>query len=317
MNFRLTLYKAARAVIVLASRMPFCVIYVISDFFYLLIYRVARYRRSTVRRNLANSFPEKSEAERRSIERKFYHAFCDSVVEWFKLFTMSPEEMRRRMSFSGTEEMGRSMDKKGMCFIYLGHFCNWEWISSLPIWFDAEKVHCGQLYHPLHGKFADWLFYGMRCRFGAENIPKKDALRRIITLRRGEKNALIGFIADQGPRWVNIHEWVDFLNQDTPVYTGTERIAKKMDAAVYFADVSCVKRGYYHCTFELMTEDPNSYEGFGLTDEYMRRLERMIRREPERWLWTHKRWKRHHDVEPQMIEKRNEKQHAASAADHA
>lgn len=290
------------------SRLPFGCIYLISDFLYFTVYRLVRYRRSTVRLNLTNSFPEKSKSELRVIERRFYHAFTDSIVEWFKLLSISPEEMRKHMQFRGIEEVEDSLSRHPICFIYLGHFCNWEWISTMPASFSPGYSKFGELYHPLRSKFTDWLFYGMRSRFGAECINKNDAFRRILSMKRDGGRYVLGFIADQGPRWINIHEWIPFLSQDTPVYTGTERIARKVNACVYFGRVECVKRGYYICTLEKMTEDPASLPRFALTNDYMARLEKMIRRNPERWLWTHKRWKRHHEDEPAYIEKRNEKE---------
>lgn len=308
-----TLYKIFRGVIYTMSLLPFGVLYVISDILYVLVHYVAHYRRSTVRKNLRNSFPEKSQRELRKIERNFYHAFCDNIVEMFKLLSVSHDEIHRRMTFSGIDGIEKSLETKKLCFIYLGHFCNWEWISTLPQWCDKERVQCGQLYHPIKNKYFNKLLLELRSRFEAENIPKKDALRRIISMRGEKKASIIGFIADQGPRWVNIHEWVQFLNQDTPVYTGTERIAKKLDACVYFANVSRVRRGYYHCSMEKITDDPRSFEGYGLTDEYMRLLEDMIRKNPCNWLWTHKRWKRHHEDEPANIERRNEKESQSAA----
>ncbi len=300
-------FQFLRNIIYALSLLPFRVIYVMSDILYLLMYYVVGYRRKTVRKNLRNSFPEKSEAKRRKIERDFYHSFCDNIVEMFKLLSISREEIMRRMTFSGNDSIEESLETHQFCFIYLGHFCNWEWISTLPQWFHQEKVQCGQLYHPVKSEFFDWLMLELRGRFGAENIPKKDALRRIITMRSDKKKTVIGFIADQGPRWVNIHEWVDFLNQDTPVYTGTERIAKKVKASVFFANVKRVKRGYYHCSLEKITDDPNSYPDYKLTDTYMQMLETMIRKSPRNWLWTHNRWKRRHEDEPENIERRNEK----------
>lgn len=298
---RMFLYKCLRAVIYAVSLLPLRALYVFSDaLLYPLVYHVAGYRRGVVRKNLANSFPEKPQAERRRIERGFYHSFCDNIVETLKLLSIPRGEMLRRMTFSGNDEMEKSLETHDFCFIYLGHFCNWEWLSTMPQWFKGwheGKTVCGQLYHPVKNKFFDWFMFGMRKRFGAENIPKRDALRRIITLRSEGRKGIIGFIADQGPRWINIHEWVRFLNQDTPVYTGTERIAKKVNASVFFADVRRLRRGYYHCSLEKMTDDPRSYPGYTLTDEYMSRLEKMIRRDPCDWLWSHKRWKRKHSDE--------------------
>lgn len=302
------LYPLFRNTIYALSLLPFGVIYVFSDILYFLVYRVVGYRRGIVRKNLRNSFPEKTDAELRRIERDFYRSFCDNVVEMFKLLSISKEEIMRRMTFSGNDEIEKSLESHKFCFIYLGHFCNWEWISTMPLWFDAGKVQCGQLYHPVKNKFFNRLTLEYRCRFGAENIRKSEALRRILAMRGERKNTIIGFIADQGPRWVNIHEWCNFLNQETPVYTGTERIAKKVGACVFFADVRRIKRGYYHCSLEKITDNPNSYTGFGLTDEYMRLLENMIRQSPGNWLWTHNRWKRHREDEPETIEHRNEKE---------
>ena len=302
------LYKTARGILYLLSLLPFRVIYMISDLLYVIVYRIAGYRRATVRTNLAHSFPEKSRAELRTIEHRFYHAFTDSIVEWFKLLSISPEEMHRRMQFRGIDDIEASIKTHPICFVYLGHFCNWEWISTMPSWFTPGYAGFGQLYHPLRSHFTDWLFLGMRSRFGAENIPKNEALRRILTMRDSGGRYVLGFIADQGPRWVNIHEWIPFLSQDTPVYTGTERIARKVNATAFFASVECPRRGYYVCTLEKMTDDPASLPRFALTNDYMARLEAMIRRHPERWLWTHKRWKRRHEDEPTQFERRNEKE---------
>ena len=273
------LYKTARGILYLLSLLPFRVIYMISDLLYVIVYRIAGYRRATVRTNLAHSFPEKSRAELRTIEHRFYHAFTDSIVEWFKLLSISPEEMHRRMQFRGIDDIEASIKTHPICFVYLGHFCNWEWISTMPSWFTPGYAGFGQLYHPLR-----------------------------LTMRDSGGRYVLGFIADQGPRWVNIHEWIPFLSQDTPVYTGTERIARKVNATVFFASVECPRRGYYVCTLEKMTDDPASLPRFALTNDYMARLEAMIRRHPERWLWTHKRWKRRHEDEPTQFERRNEKE---------
>lgn len=301
-------YRIMRCIIYALSLLPFRMLYVLSDILYVLVYKIVGYRRKTVSKNLRNSFPDKTKAELLKIERDFYHSFCDNMVEMFKLLSISPEEIHRRMTFSGNDEIEKSLDTHQFCFIYLGHFCNWEWISTMPQWFPLDRIQCGQLYHPVKSDFFNNIMQELRGRFGAENIPKKDALRRIITMRGDRKKTVIGFIADQGPRWVNIHEWVDFLHQDTPVYTGTERIAKKVNASVFFANVRCVKRGYYHCSLEKITDDPRSYPDYELTDVYMKLLEEMICKSPRNWLWTHNRWKRHHEDEPENIERRNEKE---------
>ena len=275
----------------LISRLPLGVLYVLADLCFPLLYYVARYRRKVVTENLNNAFPELSPRERRQIRRRFYRWFCDYVVETLKLLSMSRQEMMRRMVIEGVDEMERSLETKPFVFIFLGHYCNWEWVSSIPLWYQKEDSHGAQLYRPLKNKAFDGLFLEMRSRFGSENISKYEALRHILQLRRDGKKTCIGFISDQTPGWNSIHDWVDFLHQDTPVFTGTERIAKKVDAAIFFADIRRVRRGYYHLVLRRMTDEPKDVPDYALTEQYMRELEQIIRRQPHLWLWSHRRWK--------------------------
>ena len=278
----------------LLSLLPLKILYLFSDMLYVLVHHVIGYRKKIVRKNLTNSFPEKSIDEIRQIEKGFYHFFCDYIVETIKQFSISKEEMKKRMVISGVEEMKDRMEKekKTFCFIYLGHFCNWEWIASLPYWVPND-ILCAQIYHPLYNKAFDKLFLRIRNKFGGECIPMKETLRRIIELRRAKQKTIIGFISDQAPKWNSIHHFVDFLNQETPVFIGTEKIAKQVDALVYYGDVRRVKRGFYTCEFKPMTEKPvKEIPDWELTDAYAHLLEEMISRHPNFWLWSHNRWKR-------------------------
>lgn len=235
-------------------------------------------------------FPGKSMQERRAIERQFYHFFCDYLVEVIKLFSISKEEMMRRMKFFGIEQVREELKDKKFCFLYLGHYCNWEYIASLSYW--LPEIHCGQIYHRIYNQAFDDLFLKLRGQFGGESILMKDTLRRILTLRGQEKKVMIGFISDQLPKWENMNHWTTFLNHDTSFFIGAERIAKQVDAALYYVDVERVKRGYYQVTFRLMTLHPKEFPDYELTDQYARLLEKSIRHQPAYWLWTHKRWKR-------------------------
>lgn len=283
--------KLITALLRLLSHLPLRVLYALADVSYPLVYYVARYRRSVVRQNLANSFPELTEKERRKVERRFYRWFCDYAVETLRLISISPGEMKRRMHVEGAELMEKALETHPFVFIYLGHYCNWEWISSIPLWTRRPQTHCAQLYRPLRDKAFDALFYNLRTRFGAENISKYESLRHIMQLKRDGRPTIIGFIADQAPGWNSIHDWVDFLHQDTPVFTGTERIAKKVNAAIFFADVQRTRRGYYHLTLRHVTDTPADFKDYRLTELYMEQLEQMIRRQPHLWLWSHRRWK--------------------------
>ena len=278
----------------LFSLLPLRVLYAIADVLYLLVYHVIGYRKRTVRKNLSNSFPEKTPQERKQIEKGFYHFFCDYLAESIKQFSITPEEMKKRMVITGTDEAIRQMEREGknFCFVYLGHYCNWEWIASMPYWMPQD-ILCAQIYHPLYSKTFDQLFLRIRNKFGGECIPMKETLRRIIELRRAKQKTFIGFISDQGPKWNSIHHYTQFLNQETAVFIGTEKIAKQVGAVIYYGDVRKVKRGYYTCDLKPLIDVPvNEIPDWELTDLYTQKLESMIRETPEPWLWSHNRWKR-------------------------
>ena len=273
------------------SLLPMSLLYVFSDCLYLLVGKVVKYRHKVIWKNLKDSFPEKDEAELQRIEREFYHYFCDYLVETIKLLNMSKRELRQRMVFTGIEEMNELLEKGVSCAVYLGHYGNWELITSLPLWV-SENAQCCQVYHPLQNERFDKLFKSVREKHHALCIPMAETLRQVVSYRQKKQPIVIGYIADQAPFWNNIHHWVDFLNHDTPVLTGSERIIKKTGQAVFYGDVSRVRRGYYQCDFKLITTEPAKYKDWEITDKYFQLLEETIRRQPELYLWSHKRWKR-------------------------
>ncbi len=278
----------------LLSLLPLSVLYVLSDILFVLAYYVFRYRKRLVRKNLMDSFPEKKESDIIKIEKGFYLFLCDYIVESMKLLTMSKKNLQRRMVFKGTETVNEIIADGQSCAIYLGHYCNWEWITSLPL-YVTKDAQCGQIYHPLENKDFDRLFLRLRERMGAVCIPMAETLRRIVEFKKKGKQVVVGYISDQVPYWNNIHYWTNFLHHDTPVLTGTERIAKSANHAVFYMDVKCVRRGYYECEFKLITREPKKYKDFELTEIYFRELEKTIQRDPKYWLWSHNRWKRTHE----------------------
>lgn len=275
------------------SLLPFCVLYLISDGLYYVIYYLVRYRRTVVAANLLGSFPDKNAQELKKIEKRFYRFFCDYFVETVKLLSISRSQMKKRMVFHGVQEVEKALneEQKDFGFIYLGHYGNWEWIASLP-YHVSSSIHCAQIYHPLYDKEFDSLFLNMRNHFGGESIPMKQTLRRIIELKRQGRKTLVGFISDQLPKWNSIHFFVPFLHRETAVFTGAEQIGRQVNAAFFFGEITRPKRGYYECTFKRMPVSQAPSTDYELTTMFMNMLEQMICRTPELWLWTHKRWKR-------------------------
>ncbi len=282
------------ALLRLLSRMPLSVHYFLSDWLlFPLVYHLVRYRRRLVARQLADSFPEKDEKERNEISRRFYHFFCDIIVETLKLLTMPHDEVRQRVQFVGIEEMQQTLRREGkqFGFFYLGHYGNWEWLASFPLWLSSEWQGA-QIYHPLYNREADRFFLQLREQFGGRCIPMKLTLRQILSARRQGEHQIIGFIADQSPKWQATHHWTPFLHHQTAFFTGTERIGRQVDAALYYVRVTRPRRGHYQAELVPIALQPQSLSDGEATNRYAQLLEQQIREVPELWLWTHNRWKR-------------------------
>ena len=288
------LYYITYTIGYLTSLLPFWVLYLLSDFIFIIIYYIVKYRRPLVKKHLKESFPEKDDKELRHIEFSFYRWFCDYLVESIKLLSISEKQMKRRMVFKGIDIVEQIFKEGQSCAVYLGHYCNWEWVTSMPLWVKQD-VLCGQIYHVLENPDFDRFFLNLRQRWGAVCIPMAETLRRIIKYKQENKQVIIGYISDQVPFWNNIHHWLPFLNHDTPVLTGTERLAQQTNHAVLYLDICRPKRGYYVAEIKLITREPKKMTDFAITDSYFRLLEDSIRRAPAFWLWTHNRWKRTHE----------------------
>lgn len=286
----------AYAAFYLVSMLPYRALYVLADVLHVIVYDVVRYRLKVVRRNIATSFPEKSPAELRSIERGFYRWLCDYFVETIKLMTVSREELLRHVEFRGTELIEDSFDRGQTCAGILGHYGNWELLSATGITFRRHpEAVVGLIYHPLRNQVFDRLFIKIRQSMGGVCVPKQDILRYLVQFRRQGVMNIFGYIADQSPKYQNIHLWLPFLGHDTPVFTGAERIMRKMDNTVFYIDVERPARGKYVYTFKPMTDKPGELPEYEITRRFFAMLEQTIRRNPSCYLWSHNRWKRTHE----------------------
>lgn len=279
----------------LISLLPLRVLYGFSDVLAYLAYYVVRYRRGVVRKNLTTSFPEKSPKEIIAIEKRFYRWFTDYFFEAIKLLSISDEELNRRFTITNSNEIEACFEQGQNVAAILGHYCNWEWLSCVGKDLPANRM-CGLIYHPLYNKAFDDLFLRIRSHeANGKPIPKQDILRQLVTNKQNGTMSIFGYISDQVPKWENIHCWLPFLNHDTPVFTGGEKIMRRMNDAVYYAELTRPRRGYYSLTYRLITKQPNDLPEFEVTRCFFRMLEETIRREPSYYLWSHNRWKRTHE----------------------
>jgi KDO2-lipid IV(A) lauroyltransferase len=273
----------------LISFLPFRALYFISDYFlYPLIYYLIGYRKKVVFQNLRNSFPEKDEKEIKQIANKFYHYFSDLLLETVKLLHISEKNYKKRIYFKNPEVLQDLYSKGYNIIAVTAHYGNWEWMSGVS---DATPYQNMSLYKPLSNKYFEKVMTGIRTRFGAHLVPMKETMRRMLTYKNQGIRVLSCFIADQSPMKSQIQYWTKFLNQDTPIYLGVEKLAKTFHQAVVFLKILRTKRGYYTIEIVKLFEDVTNVPEHEITEAHVRELEALISQQPEYWLWSHRRWK--------------------------
>lgn len=274
------------------SLLPLSVLYVLADYLiYPLVRYVVRYRLKLVRKNIRLSFPEKNEAEQNAIVNAFYHHFADLLVEIIYGYRVSDEEMRERVCFENMELLEELARKNHGVIAYLGHMCNWEWIADVGKQFMDKSIVEYNVYRKQKNAKVDHAMLLLRSKRGGECVEKNVLLRKLVQLRHVDHPYVVGLIADQKPSPRNAHVWTTFLNQDTAFLDGGEVLARKFGLGVVYANITSPKRGHYHVHFELITDNPTALPENTITLTYARMIENNICQQPERWLWTHNRWK--------------------------
>ncbi|MBS1771900.1 MAG: lysophospholipid acyltransferase family protein [Bacteroidetes bacterium] len=282
------IYYIALPFIYLLSILPFRVLYLVSDGLYVLLYYVLGYRKAVVLQNLQNSFPDKSDAEIKEICKRYYKYLCDLFLETFKTLTISKAKMQKHCYFNPASKafLDKLAAENKSTILVMGHLGNWEWAGNTVSLQLKQQLYV--IYHPISNKYFDWLMYNMRSRFGTKLIKMKNTFRDMLENR--EELSITAFIADQTPPPDSAY-WTTFLNQDTPIFKGTELIARKINYPVVYARVVRVKRGYYEMFVDMLCENPKATKEGEISEMHTRRLEKDIIAQPEVWLWSHRRWK--------------------------
>jgi len=270
------------------SWLPLWILYRLSDIMYIFTYRCFKYRLPDVRQNLLLCFPDMTDEERRNVERKFYHQFCDNFVETIKLLCISDRQMRRRLTVIGAELIEEIASRNHPIILFLGHCCNWEWVPAITLYYN-NPTESAQIYLPLHDKAFDRVMLKVRSRFGSTSIDKYVALRHLLRLKQKAGTFLCGFLSDSRTEHQQPKQTVTFLRRNTPYYPGGEIIGNRIGAEYLYIDVSKVKRGHYRYEFKKIIPDDDGRE-FPVTRKYLQMLEETIDRAPAYWLWSHRRW---------------------------
>jgi len=266
--------------------------YFFSDLLYFGLYRIFRYRLNVAKSNLKLAFPEKSEKERNRILAKFYRNFADIFIETLYFTHIDAKKNQKRLKVNHPEILETLYQKRKNVVCLAGHFGNWEFVN---LYTHQIKYTLYAVYKKLNNKSFDLFFRHSRELMGGIALEMSETPRQLMMDAKNNKLFFAYLISDQRPQKKEQAHWMTFMNQDTPVLTGPEKIAKKTNAAVIWIDTLRVKRGFYEINISLITENPNECKDFEITEKQMALLENAIIRNPDQWLWTHKRWKHKRD----------------------
>lgn len=271
------------------SKLPYRLFYIVSDVVFLLVYYVVRYRRKVVTKNLKLAFPKKSDKEIKAICKKFYHHFCDIFLEMTKSISISKEELEKRFVLKNPEELERLESLKKGSIWMIAHYNSYEWVAALAL--RGSSFNFYGIYKKLRNPYFDKLIHDSRGKFNAEMLDKNEVVKKMV---RNKVNGVLGhygMIGDQAPKRGRTKYWRSFFGHEVPVFVGSETMAKKLDIPVTYLKIEKVKRGYYEAEFIPLADNPKEVEDYKITDKYIELLEEQIRKNPENYLWTHKRWK--------------------------
>ncbi len=285
---RFIIYYLAYPLLWCISMLPFSLLYLFSDFAYLIVYYIIGYRKETVRENLALALPHLSDEERLVIEKKSFRHLCDMFLEMIKTMTISKKEIDERFIFSNLEVYKKLEEQDKSIAMMLAHYASYEWVISMNAHVNFSAF---AIYKKIKNPYFDQLVRDIRSKFKASLITTKESIPTIIRNNRAKKMSIYGFASDQSPRANAAHHHQSFMGIEVPVHTGAEMLSKKFDMNVIFLKVKKVKRGFYEASFEVLSENAAAVPNYEITDKFLKLVEQQIHEAPEYYLWTHKRWK--------------------------
>ncbi len=274
----------------LLSILPMKILYLLSDLIYIILYYIVGYRKKVVRNNLKLAFPEKSDQERLNIEKKSFQHFVDIFMEIIKTFTISEKEISKRFVFKNLESLNEYYNNNKSLIIMAMHYSNWEWVISISL--SNLVSHQGYVaYKKITNKYFNKKIKASRSKFKGIMIPTSELLDLIQENDINSKLSIYGLLSDQSPKLGKTHYWSDFMGVKVPIHTGAEMLAKKYNYPVLYLHTKRIKRGYYEATVEVLAEYPREFKDYEITDIFLQKIEKQIRKTPEYYFWTHKRFK--------------------------
>lgn len=275
-------------IIWLFSKLPMRILYVISDILFILIYYVFKYRKAVVLGNLTLAFPEKTLEEKELISKKFFKHFADLFMETLKAISISKKEILKRYQYKNPELVKNFLNDGRSIAFTRAHQANWEWSSNIPL---ILKCNAKGAYTSIGNSYFDKVVKDSRERFGFTCYESSKTVKAIYTDFKEQVQSIYLLIGDQSPQLCHTYYWKEFFGVKVPFHIGTESLAKKFNLVVINCATKKIKRGYYETEFQLITDTPKEHKNYTIIDKYITLTEEIVKKQPECYLWSHKRFK--------------------------
>ena len=270
----------------LFSLLPIQILYLVSKIIKFIVYDILCYREKVVIDNIQNTFIEKSQTEVIRLKNDFYNYFFELIVEIIKLISISNDELQKRFTFTNINIIQQALKRNNSVIVVVGHYGNWEWaLRSASNLIDTKIVG---VYKRINNTIFEWLLYKIRSNTNVLPVEIKSLSRELVN---NNEKKIYAMVADQSPTLEQSNVRINFLNRDTLVYTGVEKISKKYNMPVFYLNIKLSRKGYYESSFEEISRKNKNGNNLEITKEFFSKLENQIKSEPRLWLWSHKRWK--------------------------
>ncbi|MDI9337982.1 MAG: lysophospholipid acyltransferase family protein [Alphaproteobacteria bacterium] len=268
------------------SKLPWGILFLISDIFYLFLYSIFRYRREVVRTNLNLVFKDKNLADIIKIEKQFYKNFTDYFFETIKYLTISEADIEKRITNLWQKDLLFTKPEQPT-IILQGHFMNWELISLVLGKHIQPPVI--SVYKHISSGIIQKIMLRLRSKRGLKLVNTDHFMKEFLPFRK--LNFSLVLVADQNPINPEKSLWIPFFDVPIPFTDGPEQLAKMTKARVVYFAIKKLGRGKYQTSFELITNDISEYKKGDLMIKYKELVEKYILEQPENYLWSHNRFK--------------------------
>jgi KDO2-lipid IV(A) lauroyltransferase len=249
---------------------------------------VLRGRDRLAMRNIAETFPEKSEAERRRIIDECWRQFGREALETIRMQHLPIEEIFSHCFFVNPEVLQDAIALGRGVVILSAHYGGWE-ISGMAVMAYVKNVHT--VSRPLDNDLLERDVAAIRARTGVEMVDRKRAARPL--LKALQKGGVIILLPDQAvqPREGIL---VPFLGRPAWTTDAPAKMALRQESVIVIG--FCIPGTTGHrlefeepIRVDQLSSDEKNAEA--LTTRINDVISRRIAARPELWLWMHDRWK--------------------------